>query len=80
MTDAIPAAEPLPTRWVLLLGVAGAAIAALNDTILRYELPIDGLMWSLALAVWSPSARKMLEAAGRDIRAVLSLCFRTAPR
>lgn len=30
MTDPIPPAEPLPTRWVLLLGVAGAAIAALT--------------------------------------------------
>ena len=30
MTDTIPAADPLPTRWVLLIGVAGAAIAALT--------------------------------------------------
>jgi len=30
VTDPIPATEPLPTRWVLLLGFAGAAIAALT--------------------------------------------------
>lgn len=30
MADPMPAAEPLETRWVLLLGFAGAAIAALT--------------------------------------------------
>ena len=73
MTDPGPAADPLPTRWILLLGVAAAAIAALTISAQIYLSMRDHghsavriFAWQLAgWGFWALLAPTVLRLAGR---------------
>jgi two-component system, LytTR family, sensor kinase len=73
MNDTIPAAQPFPTRWALLLGFAGAAMAALTISAQIY-LSMRGhghsaariFVWQLAgWGFWALLAPTVLRQAGR---------------
>ena len=79
MTDPIPATESLPTRWVLLLGFAGAAIAALTISAQIYLSMRDHghsaariFVWQLAgwgfWAVLAPTVLSLARRLRRDGR------------
>src|SRR4029079_8883185 len=73
VTDPGTAADPLPTRWILLLGVAAAAIAALTISAQIYLSMRDHspsavkiFAWQLAgWGFWALLAPTVLRLAGR---------------